>query len=320
MDLIRKGNKSSFLAAIVNFVLGLIKGVAYILTGNVAMFAEMMHSLGDAANQFFVFIGSALAQKEPTKRFPTGFGRVINLVCLGAVLIVAILSYETIKEGVHAILHPAEESAGIYIALGVLLLGAILESFVLVKAAKEILHDAGEKSSGVFSVFKAAKHLGKAKPASKLVFLEDSVATCGNLLAFAAILIAHFTGWFILEGIASVIIGIGMFFVVGIIFLDNARGAIGETDEDATKEIANLIMAHSYIKDIQRLEVIKEGEFLHVEALIETDKHHTLEKLDDVRDYLTEKINSLKGVTKVTILFDEDDGKQTWIQDENNEE
>ena len=43
------------------------------------MFAEMMHSLGDAANQFFVFIGSALSKKAPTPKFPNGFGRVVNL-------------------------------------------------------------------------------------------------------------------------------------------------------------------------------------------------------------------------------------------------
>ena len=71
------------------------------------MFAEMMHSIGDAANQFFVFIGSALSKKAPTPRFPNGFGRLVNLVCLGAVLLVAILSYETIKEGWHHIQHPA---------------------------------------------------------------------------------------------------------------------------------------------------------------------------------------------------------------------
>src|SRR6476646_8747251 len=108
--LLKGGNKPSLVAAFVNLFLGIIKGVAYFLTGNVAMFAEMMHSLGDAANQFFVFIGSALSKKAPTRKFPHGFGRVVNLVCLGAVLIVGILSYETIIEGWHQIQHPAESS------------------------------------------------------------------------------------------------------------------------------------------------------------------------------------------------------------------
>ena len=139
-SLLKNGNKSSLIAAIVNTVISIIKGIAYFYTGNVAMFAETMHSLGDAANQFFVFIGSALSKKMPTDRYPNGFGRLVNLVLLGAVIIVGIMSYETIKEGYHHILHPTE-STGIVINLSVLALAVILETFVLYKAMKEVLHE-----------------------------------------------------------------------------------------------------------------------------------------------------------------------------------
>lgn len=311
--LLKEGNKPSFIAALVNLFLGIIKGVAYLLSGNVAMFAEMMHSLGDAANQFFVYIGSALSKKAPTKDFPNGFGRVVNLVCLGAVLIVAILSYETIKEGWHHMLHPNASSdvKGLLIALGVLLIGTLMESFVLHKAAKEVLHDAG-KDAGITAIFKSIPYLNSAKPATKLVWMEDSVATSGNLLAILAIIISYFTGFHALEGIVSMIIGIMMFFVVGRVFLDNARGVIGETDEEMMIHIGNLVMQEPTIKDIERLEVVKEGEFLHVELVAETDPEHSLAYLDDVRDHLTELILSQKGVTKVTIAFDEDDGVTEW--------
>ena len=70
ITLLKRGNRSALTAGIVNSVIAIIKAVAYVLTGNVAMFAEMMHTIGDAANQFFVFIGSALSKKAPTKRFP----------------------------------------------------------------------------------------------------------------------------------------------------------------------------------------------------------------------------------------------------------
>ena len=105
-SLLKKGNKSSLIAAIVNTVIAIVKGAAYFFTGNVAMFAETMHSLGDAANQFFVFIGSALSKKTPTERYPNGFGRLVNLVLLGAVIIVGIMSYETIKEGLSSYFAP----------------------------------------------------------------------------------------------------------------------------------------------------------------------------------------------------------------------
>ncbi|MFY0518302.1 cation diffusion facilitator family transporter [Lysinibacillus sp. UGB7] len=313
LKLLKDGNKPSLMAACVNAFLGIIKGVAFSFTGNVAMFAEMMHSLGDAANQLFVYIGSALSKKAPTKQFPAGFGRIVNLVCLFAVIIVAILSYETVKEGWHHFMHPAGESKGMFIALGVLFIGIVLESIVLAKAAVEVLHEAGQEKAGLATITKAFTYLKRAKPATKLVFMEDLVATAGNVLAFGAILIAHFTGWARIEGLVSMIIGCMMFYVVGKIFLDNARGVIGETDEEMLNHIAHLVMEDPNIKDIVRLEVVKEGEFLHVELVAEADANLSLAYLDDVRDHLTAVILSQKGVSKVAILFDEDDGLLNWV-------
>ncbi|KGR82563.1 cation diffusion facilitator family transporter [Lysinibacillus odysseyi] len=310
--LLKEGNKPSFIAALVNLFLGLIKGVAFFFTGNVAMFAEMMHSLGDAANQFFVYIGSALSKKAPTPKFPNGYGRVVNLVCLGAVLIVAILSYETIKEGWHHFMHPANESTGTLIALGVLSIGIALEGYVLHKAAKEILHDVNVQHTAIMAIPISAKYLNRAKPATKLVWMEDLVATSGNVLAFAAIVIAYFTGFHRIEGLVSMIIGLMMFYVVGRVFLDNARGAIGETDEEMMVHIGQLVMEDPHVKDLARLEVVKEGEFLHVELVAETDPELSLAYLDDVRDELTKLIMAQKGVTKVTIAFDEDDKITLW--------
>ncbi|OCS85558.1 cation diffusion facilitator family transporter [Caryophanon tenue] len=311
--LLKDGNRPSLLAACVNFFLGCIKGVAFFFTGNVAMFAEMMHSFGDSANQFFVFIGSALSKKAPSPRFPNGFGRVVNLVCLGAVLIVGILAYETIREGWHHFRHPATESTGMWIALGVLALGIILEAVVLHKAAKEVLHEVGVESKGIMSIPESVKYLNRAKPATKLVWMEDLVATSGNILAFLAIVIANATGYFALEGIISMVIGLMMFYVVARVFLDNARGAIGETDGIMLNHIAHLVSDHQDIRDISRLDVVKEGEFLHVDLVAETNPALSLAYLDDVRDHLTELILSQPGVTKVMIYFDEDDGTQQWV-------
>lgn len=293
--LLRGGNKSSFIAAIVNLILGCLKGGAFFFTGNVALFAEMMHSLGDAANQFFVFIGSALSKKSPTKRFPTGFGRIVNLVCLGAVLIVGILSYETIKEGIHHIMHPTS-AEGFWISIGVLAIGVILEGTVLLKAAQEIAHEVGFDHAGVKTIPLAITNINRAKPATKLVFMEDFVATFGGVLAIIAIVIAKLTGFHAAEGIASVAIGLMMFYVVGRVFLDNARGVIGETDEEMLDHIAYLVLDDPNVVDIERLEVIKEGEFLHVELVVEVDPSLSLAYLDDVRDYLTETLLCQKGV------------------------
>jgi cation diffusion facilitator family transporter len=311
LQLLKRGNKSALLAAIINTIISIIKGVAFMFTGNVAMFAETMHSLGDAANQFFVFVGSALSKKAPTERYPNGFGRLVNLVLLGAVLIVGIMAFETIKEGYHHVVHPTE-SGGFIVNLLVLAVATLLEMFVLFKVMKEILHDIEVKASG-FQVFtQSFANLGKAKPATKLVFMEDLVATMGGLLAIIAVAISHFTTFHQIEGLASMLIGAMMLFVVGKVFLDNAAGVLGQADEEMENKIGTLVMEDPDVKDIQGITVIKEGEDLHVELEIEVDPRLTVAAADDIKDRLEEKIMAEKGVVDVTIEFDEEDEVMSW--------
>lgn len=95
----------------------------------------------------FCFHRVRLIKKAPTAKFPNGFGRVVNLVCLGAVIVVAIMSYEAVIGGWHHILNPVE-SSGLVLNLSVLGIAIILEFAVLYKAGKDILHDAGIQKAG----------------------------------------------------------------------------------------------------------------------------------------------------------------------------
>ncbi|MFT7791536.1 UNVERIFIED_CONTAM: cation diffusion facilitator family transporter, partial [Escherichia coli] len=250
--LLKNGNRSALLAALVNTIISLLKGVAYFLTGNVAMFAETMHSLGDAANQFFVFIGSAMSKKAPTKRFPGGYDRLVYIVLLFAVLIVGIMAYETVREGIDHIIRP-QESTGFFLVIIVLSISVCLEFTVLIKAMREIVTTAGLKTRGLQLFPSSFTYLKSAKPATKLVFLEDSVATAGGILAILAVIVSEYTNFKQAEGIVSIIIGIFMFIVVGKVFLDNAAGAIGEADLEMQGVIGNIAMKDPDVRDIQGL-------------------------------------------------------------------
>ena len=312
--LMKFGAKSALWAAIINTVLGIIKTAAYLITGNVAMFAEMMHSFGDAANQFFVFIGSGLSKKSPTERFPGGFGRLVNLVLLGAVLIVAILAYETIVEGIHHIRSGAHSEDWFWLNMGVLGLAVILELFVLHKAMKEITHKIPkEQTKGLKIVPMAFKHVKTANPATKLVFLEDLVAVGGALLAMIAIVIATYTPFHSATGYASVIIGLMLVVVVGRIFLDNSAGVLGVADLDMEERMGNEIMKHPKVNDIQTIDVVREGDDLHVELKVEVTPDMTVQEADEIRDYIAGQIKKrVPNVTDIIIEFDQDDDIVHW--------
>lgn len=313
LGLLKKGSTSSLWASIMNAVIAIIKAVVFFITGNVAMFAELMHSIGDTANQLFVFIGSALSGKAPTDRFPGGFARLVNLVLLGSVLIVGFLAYETIKKGVLHIMDPPESSSWLWLNIAVLGTAVILEGVVWYKSMKEITADiASGDIKGLEVVTKSFKHIGEAKPATKLVFLEDMVATVGAALAILAILIGAFTPFNTAEGYASIIIGLMLFFVVGRTFLDNAAGLLGASDEDMEKKIGKLVFKNNQVKDIRNLMVVKAGKELHVELKLEFDPKMTVADADHVRDGLEKRILKEKGVTEVVIESDVDDHVQSW--------
>lgn len=308
----RKGNKAALIAAIINTIISIIKGIAYYFTGNVAMFAETLHSLGDAANQFFVFIGSALSKRAPNEKYPNGFGRLVNLVLLVAVIIVGIMSYENVVQGIEHIKNPVPAS-GIAISIIVLGLGVVLESYVLIKATIEVLKETNSHARGLAIFKNIFINLKKAKPATKLVFMEDLVATSGGIIAIIGILVSYYLGWHQAEGIASVIIGLMMFYVVTKVFLDNARGVLGVADDELEAFISEKVIKHSEIKDIDTIYAMKEGEDFHIEMKLEISPDLTIGEADKIKQEIEKKIFEINGISDVIIEFLVDDGKRKYI-------
>src|SRR5690625_3635986 len=149
-----------------------------------------MHSMADTVNQTFVYIGSILSEMKPTKRFPTGFGRIINIVCMIAVVVVTVMAYETIKNGWSLFLIP-QESSDFILNIAVLLFSFAVDGYILLKTMHEIVDETKIKSRGnlIVNSFRNAR---KAAPATKLVFYEDIVAVLGAVLAMIGIILAQF--------------------------------------------------------------------------------------------------------------------------------
>lgn len=311
-ELVKKGNKSSLYAMIGNTVLAIAKGIAYFVSGSGAMFASAMHSLADSVNQGFVFVGSVLSEKEPTKKFPTGFGRVINLFCMIAVIVVSIMAYETIKEGIHLLNHPAEVK-GILLNVSILLLNIIIDGAILIKVMKEIGEEARDIRKGVGMVPGAIKNVKKASPPTRLVFYEDVVAVSGAVLALIAVIVSYFTPFQLMDGIVTIIIG---FLMVGVAFrvgYDNMIGLIGvAAPKEVEDKVAAMILEHEMVMDIFKMRITQEGRYYHVEAYLELKKGLPLSQADDIKFAIQEQLTSDPDITDVTLGIIEDDGIQGW--------
>jgi len=315
MDLIKKGNKSSAIAMSGNAILAAIKAFAAAFSGSGAMFASAMHSLADAINQGFVFIGSVLSEKRPTRKFPTGFGRVINIFCMIAVIVVTIMAYETIHEGIHLMKHPAE-SSGFWLNVGVLLVNLLIDGAILVKAMKEIVKEARVEARGLGIMSAAFKNVGRSAPPTRLVFYEDIVACSGALLALVAVIVTSLTAFNLLDGLVTILIGILMFAVAFKVGYDNMVGLIGvSAPPDVEDRISSLIFSDDMVTDIPALRILQEGRYYHVESMIELKPGMSLADADDIKFRIRAKLLQDPDVTDVTIGIIEDDGVKTWEPD-----
>lgn len=318
MSLVKKGNTSSAVAMIGNAVLAICKGGAFLVSGSGAMFASAMHSLADAVNQGFVFVGSVLSEKKPTPRFPTGFGRVINIFCMIAVIVVTIMAYETIHEGIHLLQHPVAHSGGVWINIAVLVLNILIDGAILIKAMKEILKEARAPEAKGFALMPAAfKNVGRAAPPTRLVFYEDIVAVLGALFALISVVVIALTNFALLDGMVTTLIGLLMIAVAFRVGYDNMIGLIGvAAPKDIEDKVSQTILADKQVADIQMMRIIQEGRYYHVEGLIELHKGLTLADADDIKFRVQQQLMTNPDIADASISIIEDDGIHSWANRE----
>ncbi|AFM41152.1 cation diffusion facilitator family transporter [Desulfosporosinus acidiphilus SJ4] len=311
-ELIRKGNSSSLYASLGNLILVIIKSIAAFTSGSGAMFAEAMHTGADTVNQIFVFIGSILAERKPTPRFPTGFGRLINVFCMGAVIVVTIMAYETVLEGIHLIKHPSSFQA-LGFTIFSLLASMATDGYVLLKAIREIGKETHSDKKGLNLIPFALKNVKKASPPTRLVFYEDLVATSGAVLALLAILLTRYTPLKSLDGFAAIIIGLLMGVVVFRVGYDNMVGLIGvSAPKEVEDKVSQIIFADSAVTDINKLRILQEGRFYHVESYIELNRGYTLAEADKIKARIRDHLLDYEDVTDVTLGIIEDNGIRDW--------
>ncbi len=314
MALIKRGNTSSGIAALGNTGLAIVKAIAASISGSGTMFASAMHTVADAVNQGFVFFGSVLAEKKPTKRFPTGFGRVVNLFCMVAVIVVTIMAYETFHKGVKLLKHP-EDATNFWLNFVVLLIAIAIDGSILIKAMKEIIKETKSDAKGMAIFSTAFRNAGRAAPPTRLVFYEDIVATFGQVLALVAVMFAEFTNFKLLDGIATILISflmIGVAFKVG---YDNMVGLIGvAAPKDVEDRISSSILAEADVTDIRKLRIVQEGRAYHVEAYIELRKGLTLAEATSIKNRVIVNLLTDSDIMDVTLGIMDDDGIINWTK------
>jgi cation diffusion facilitator family transporter len=205
------GSRKVIYAALAgNLAIAVTKAGAAAYTGSSAMFSEAIHSAVDTGNQGLLLLGLKRAARPPDATHPFGHGMELYFwAFVVALMIFALGGAFSIYEGVHKILSPEPiESAWVnYAVLGASIL---FEGYSFSVALKEFnsLH-AGEP---FWDAIRASKD-----PSVFAVLLEDSAALAGLLVAIGGVGLSQWLAMPMLDGVASVVIG--LLLVITAVFL-----------------------------------------------------------------------------------------------------
>jgi cation diffusion facilitator family transporter len=213
-----------------------IKFVASALTGSSSMLAEGVHSTVDSGNQVLLLVGARRAQRDATPEHPFGYGRDRYVYgFLVALMLFSAGGLFAAYEGVEKILHP-HKIDDVAIALGVLAVAVVLESFSLRTAIHESRELKGE--------FSWVEFIRRAKlPDLPVVLLEDAAALTGLVLAFIGVGLAALTGDGVWDGIGTVAIGALLLAVAIVLIIETKSLLLGEaaSPEALAAITANLV-------------------------------------------------------------------------------
>jgi cation diffusion facilitator family transporter len=275
-----EGSRRAIVAAMLaNLGLAIAKFVAFLATGASSMLAESIHSVADTGNQGLLFWGGSRARREPTPEHPFGFGReryfwafVVALVLfsLGAVF--------AIYEGIHKIQHP-EPLARMGWAIGVLLVGVVLETFSLRTAVVE-----SREPKGNATWWEYIRH--SKSPELPVVLLEDCGALIGLVLALMGVGLVALTGDSRWDGTMTIAIGVLLGVIAVVIAIEMKSLLIGESATLTTsKEIEDALESHPQVLRVIHMRTQHLGpDQLLVAAKLEFDAQLSISDLARVID------------------------------------
>ncbi|MEU4567870.1 cation diffusion facilitator family transporter [Micromonospora sp. NPDC023956] len=195
-------------AGAANLAIAVAKLIAGLLSGSAAMLSEAVHSLADTTTEVLLYAALRRGARPADHRHPFGYGKESYLWALLAALFTFVAGAGfAVTHGVTTIL--VHEHRGDYLlSYVVLAVSFAIESVSLARAVRQV-----RRASQRWRT--TPRHFLRftADTTVKAVFLEDSAALVGLLLAVLGVGLSQLTGDELYDGVASILIG-GLLLVV----------------------------------------------------------------------------------------------------------
>lgn len=248
------GSKKVIYAAMIgNGLIAIAKFVGASITGSAAMLSEGIHSLVDTGNQGLLLYGIARSKRPADEKHPFGYASEIYFwAFIVAILIFSIGAGISIYHGVEKVLHPHPVSDPT-INYIILIMAMVFEGVAWWIAYKEFNLLRGKK--GLFEAVRDSKD-----PTVFTVLFEDTAAMLGLVVALVGIWISVNYNLPVVDGIASIIIGVILAGTALLLALETKGLLIGESAApEIVEDIKTLVNKHDTIISLNEIRTLHRG-------------------------------------------------------------
>jgi len=235
-------SKTAIIAALAaNLGIAIIKFVAAWFTGSSAMLSEGIHSFVDTANEWLLLLGLRASRQPATARRPFGYGRELYFwAFMVAVFIFAIGGGLSLYEGYEHLRHPAPLGSPTW-NYAVLAVAFCLDGSSFLVARRAFNAQRGKQT--FWAAFRASKD-----PSVFVVLFEDASDLLGLLIAFLGVFLSHWLNMPVLDGVASLFIGLLLLVVAGLLLRETKSLLLGEpADAALLQHVTDLARAEKTI-------------------------------------------------------------------------
>ena len=196
-----KSNKAIYAAFAANLLIAVTKFIAGSITRSASMISEGIHSVVDTTNQLLILYGLRVSKKPPDQGHPFGYGKELYFWSfIVSILIFGLGGGLSIYHGIQFIVEPEELGNPLinYIVLGASFVFEGISFIIATREFKAVKGDLGWWEAIVRS----------KDPSTFLVLFEDGAAVMGLLIVFVFMVIGHYLNMPILDGVASICVGL----------------------------------------------------------------------------------------------------------------
>jgi cation diffusion facilitator family transporter len=280
--------KAVYYALAANLGIALSKGTAALITKSGSMMAETIHSFADCANQILLLFGMKRANRPPDPDHPLGYGNDLYFWSfIVAMLLFSLGGLFSIYEGVHK-LHAPEPIQKVWLAITVLGISIVLESFSLLGALSEV-----KKIRKDQPFLRWLKHTRSSELV--VVLGEDTAAVFGLVTAFVFVILSHIMQDPLYDALGSICIGAILLMVSLFLIIRMKDLLIGKSAApDIQMAIRKHMEADPLIEDIFNIITVQIGPYVMLAGKI---------KIKDPVDIQTacQTINKMEAGLKAVI-------------------